>query len=98
MTDKSKSTAKTKPAAQVKKPSPTVKTIEIKKETLEDLGECQGCRQPLKRTAYNSIMDAVRCLNPRCGLFRETARRIHRRPINGQGVQGQPANPAQGAE
>ena len=57
---------------------PTVKTVEIKKEEMEDLGNCNGCGQPLKRTAFNSLMDAVRCVNPRCMLFRDVIRRIHR--------------------
>lgn len=56
-----------------------MKKVEIKKEDLEDLGNCSSCEQPLKRTAYNRIMDAVRCVNPRCMMFREIFRRIHRR-------------------
>lgn len=86
MTDTKKSHKK-KPTTQVKPPSPTVKTVEIKKEELEDLGNCQGCGQPLKRTAFNSIMDAVRCLNPRCLLFRDAIRRIHRKAVRAQGVE-----------
>ena len=68
---------KKKATTQVKAPSPTVKTVEIKKEDLEDLGKCGTCEQPLRRTAYNREMDAVRCVNPRCNLFRQVQKRIH---------------------
>jgi len=69
------------PATQVKAPSPTVKKIAIKKEDLEDLGNCNGCGQALKRTAFNSLMDAVRCVNPRCMLYRDVQKRIHRKGV-----------------
>ena len=36
----------------------------------EDLGTCQTCGQPLKRTALNRDRDAVRCVNGRCRQYR----------------------------
>lgn len=40
----------------------------------EDLGNCQSCQRPLKRTAYSEYVDAVRCMNPRCPNYRNIVR------------------------
>lgn len=42
----------------------------------EDLGTCQSCERPLKRTALNRYQDAVRCTNPRCRAYRVIVRHI----------------------
>jgi hypothetical protein len=42
----------------------------------EDLGKCPACDRPLKRTAFNSGRDAVRCTNPRCRQYRAVVRNI----------------------
>lgn len=36
----------------------------------EDFGTCQSCGQPLKRTALNRDLDAIRCVNGRCNQYR----------------------------
>lgn len=42
----------------------------------EDFGTCQACNAPLKRTALNREIDAIRCTNSRCTLYRHIIRTI----------------------
>ena len=42
----------------------------------QDFGTCQSCDQPLKRTALNRDVDAVRCVNGRCRQYRFIIRNI----------------------
>lgn len=42
----------------------------------EDFGKCNTCDQPLKRTALNRVVDAVRCVNGRCRAYRIIVRTI----------------------
>lgn len=42
----------------------------------EDFGPCQSCNRPLKRTALNRDLDAVRCVNGRCRQYRFIIRTI----------------------
>ncbi|MFA5429863.1 MAG: hypothetical protein WC329_01735 [Candidatus Omnitrophota bacterium] len=42
----------------------------------EDFGTCPACGQKLKRTAFNSERDAVRCVNGRCNQYRQYAKLI----------------------
>lgn len=42
----------------------------------EEFGNCAGCDKPLKRTAFNRDLDAVRCLNPRCRQFRAIVKTV----------------------
>ena len=41
----------------------------------EDFGAC-ACGWPYKRTPFTKEHDAVRCVNPRCNMYREVARRV----------------------
>lgn len=45
------------------------------KDTM-DYGTCQSCSRRLKRTAYSEYVDAVRCTNPRCHLYREIVQQV----------------------
>ena len=45
-------------------------------ETEEDFGDCQSCVRPLKRTAFNRYQDAIRCVNPRCPLYRTVLKTV----------------------
>lgn len=42
----------------------------------EDLGVCPACSQPLRRTALNRDVDAVRCVNVRCKSYRHIIRTL----------------------
>jgi hypothetical protein len=45
-------------------------------EKEEDFGNCQSCDKPLKRTALNRYIDAIRCVNGRCRAFRVVVKNI----------------------
>jgi hypothetical protein len=45
-------------------------------EKEEDFGNCGSCEEPLKRTALNRYIDAVRCVNPHCRAFRVVVKNI----------------------
>jgi hypothetical protein len=42
----------------------------------EDFGNCGSCDKPLKRTALNRYIDAIRCVNGRCRAFRVVVKNI----------------------
>ncbi len=42
----------------------------------EDHGVCPSCEAPLKRTAFNRYVDAVRCTNPRCRSYRAVVKTL----------------------
>jgi len=42
----------------------------------EDFGNCGSCDEPLKRTALNRYIDAVRCVNSHCRAFRIVVKNI----------------------
>lgn len=41
-----------------------------------DYGNCPSCTRPLKRTAYNRYVDAIRCVNPRCRAYRAVVKTV----------------------
>jgi hypothetical protein len=59
---------------EIIKAAPASKVSRFRRQ--EDLGNCQSCKNPLKRTALNRDIDAVRCINPRCSLYRVVIKNI----------------------